>query len=98
MTTKQIIRYNIPKAFESAANTRLQSMERKGIIERADKPNYLLTSVSPLVLVPKGSNDFRIAVDYREVNKAIIREPYPMPSLEKIWTVKKGTYISQNWT
>lgn len=61
-------------------------MERKGIIERADKPKYLLTSVSPLVLVPKGANDFRIVVFYREVNKAIIREPYPMPSLEKIWT------------
>lgn len=42
--------------------------------------------MSPLVLVPKGSNDFRIVVDYREVNKAIIREPYPMPSLDKIWT------------
>lgn len=83
---KQIIRYNIPKAFEGPANERLLLMEKKGIIERADNPNFSLTSVSPLVLVPKGTNDFRIVVDYREVNKAIIREPYPMPSLEKIWT------------
>lgn len=78
---KQIIRYNIPKAFEGPANERLLSMERKGIIERADKPSYSLSSVSPLVLVPKGTNDFRIVVDYREVNKAIIREPYPMQCL-----------------
>lgn len=89
---KQIIRYNIPKAFEPATNDRLRSMEERGIIERADKEGDRITFVSPLVLVPKGLNDFRIVVDYREVNKAIIREPYPMPSLDKIWTdIPNGT-------
>lgn len=83
---KQIIRYNIPKAFESAANARLDLMQQQGIIERADKEGYPITYVSPLVLVPKGKSDFRIVVDYREPNKAIIREPYPMPTLERIWT------------
>lgn len=83
---KQIIRYCIPKAFENQVHDRLQQMESKGIIERADGISSRITSVSPLVLVPKGESDFRIVVDYREVNKAIIREPYPMPSLEKIWT------------
>ncbi|XP_058827794.1 uncharacterized protein LOC131687716 [Topomyia yanbarensis] len=59
VSAKQIIRYNIPKAFESAINE---------------------------------STDFRIVVDYREVNKAIIREPHPMPSLDKIWTeIPNGT-------
>lgn len=89
---RQIIRYNIPKAFEPATNERLRSMEERGIIERADKEGDRITFVSPLVLVPKGVNDFRIVVDYREVNKAIIREPYPMPSLDKIWTdIPNGT-------
>lgn len=83
---RQIIRYNIPKAFEDSVNERLLAMERKGIIERADKEDDVITSVSPLVLVPKGTEDFRIVVDYREVNKLIIREPYPMPTLERIWT------------
>lgn len=88
----QIIRYNIPKAFENATSERLRAMELKGIIERADKEHHTITHVSPLVLVPKGTNDFRIVVDYRAVNKAIIREPYPMPSLEKIWSdIPKGT-------
>lgn len=67
-------------------------MELKGIIERADKEHDVFTHVSPLVLVPKGTNDFWIVIDYRAVNKAIIREPYPMPSLEKIWSdIPKGT-------
>lgn len=83
---KQIIRYSIPKAFERQVQDRLQRMEENDIIERADDVNCKLTCVSPLVLVPKGLTDFRIVVDYRDVNKSIIREPYPMPSLEKIWT------------
>ena len=66
-------------------------MESEGIIERADKVDDRITFVSPLVLVPKGKHDFRIVVDYREVNKAIIREPYPMPTLDRIWTeIPKG--------
>lgn len=94
VTPKQIIRYNIPKAFENATNERLRLMEERGIIERADKEHDIITCVSPLVLVPKGSSDFRIVVDYREVNKAIIREPYPMPSLDKIWTdIPNGTML-----
>lgn len=91
ITPKQIIRYNIPIAFEQEANSRLREMEDQGIIERADKNEDRITFVSPLVLVPKGNNDFRIVVDYREVNKAIIREPYPMPTLDRIWTeIPKG--------
>ncbi|XP_058057020.1 uncharacterized protein K02A2.6-like isoform X2 [Anopheles bellator] len=82
---KQIIRYNIPKAFEKAVGERLEEMERRKIIERVDSRRHKLSFVSPLVLVPKGINDFRIVVDFREVNKAIVREPYPMPSLERIW-------------
>lgn len=73
VTPKQIIRYNIPIAFEEETNHRLQKMEAQGIIERADKSDDKITFVSPLVLVPKGKDDFRIVVDYREVNKAIVR-------------------------
>lgn len=71
---------------QAQVQERLEKMDREEIIERADERNSRITSVSPLVLVPKGKSDFRIVVDYRDVNRAIIREPYPMPSLEKIWT------------
>ena len=83
---KQIIRYCIPKAFEKRVNERLFQMEFSGIIERADEANVKILHVSPLILTPKGTDDFRIVIDYREVNKSILRQPYPMPSLEKIWT------------
>lgn len=83
---RQIIRYNIPKAFEKQANERLRQMQIRGIIERADRVGDVISSVSPMVLVPKKGDDFRIVIDYREVNKRIVREPYPLPQLEKIWT------------
>lgn len=86
VTPKQIIRYNIPKAFERAVNERLEEMELNGIIEYVDSEDAEISFVSPMVLVPKGNKDFRIVIDYREANKAIIRDPYPMPSLERIWT------------
>jgi len=82
---KRIIRYNVPIAFEKAVNERLEDMERRQIIERADRRGSTISFVSPMVLVPKGQKDFRMVIDYREVNKAIVREPYPMPSLEKVW-------------
>lgn len=82
--SRQIIRYNIPKAFEKAAVERLCLMEKRGIIEKVKEQDEI-TSVSPLVLVPKGEKDFRIVMDYREVNKRIIREPYPLPQLDRIW-------------
>lgn len=46
ISPKQIIRYNIPKAFERSTNQRLQVMLEKGIIERADKENYVILKTS----------------------------------------------------
>lgn len=33
---KQVIRYNIPQAFQDAVTERLKKKEKRGIIERAD--------------------------------------------------------------
>lgn len=65
IVTKQIIRFNISIAFENETNERLGKMENMGIIERADRDEHKISFVSPLVIVPKGNNDFRIVVDYR---------------------------------
>lgn len=80
---KRITRVNLPKAYEKRAEERLEAMERRGIIEPI-KGLSDITSISPMVVVPKGKNDFRIVVDYREVNKRIIREPHPLPQIDRI--------------
>ena len=40
--------------------------------------------VSPMVIVPKPDGDIRVCIDMRQANKAIIREKYPIPTLEEI--------------
>ena len=64
---------------------------QKDIIERVDGPSPW---VSPVVIAPKpGSDNIRLCVDMRQANTAILRERYPIPTVDEIleqlngWTV-----------
>lgn len=76
---------NIPPAFRLETERRLDDLLESGIIERVtdgmDK-----SYCSSLLVVPKGKNDIRLVVDLRGPNKAIIRSPFRMPTLECIMT------------
>jgi len=39
---------------------------------------------SPIVLVRKKTGDLRLCVDYRELNKLLIRDHYPLPNVEDL--------------
>lgn len=71
---------NIPPAFRSETERRLNDLLASGIIERVtcemDK-----SYCSSLLVVPKGKDDIRLVVDLRGPNKAIIRSPFRMPTL-----------------
>jgi hypothetical protein len=40
--------------------------------------------VSPLVVVPKKNGKWRIFVDYRELNKATLRDHFPLPFIDQV--------------
>jgi hypothetical protein len=40
--------------------------------------------VSPLVVVPKKNGKWRICVDYRELNKATLRDHFPLPFIDQV--------------
>jgi hypothetical protein len=40
--------------------------------------------VSPLVFVPKKNGKWRICVDYRELNKATLRDHFPLPFIDQV--------------
>lgn len=52
----------------------LDDLLAKGII-RASDSEYAL----PVVLVPKKNKEYRMCIDYRTLNKYILRDNYPIP-------------------
>ena len=56
-------------------------MERNGVIKRIGEPTNWLNS---LVLVEKPDGSLRICLDPRDLNKAIKREHYQLPTFNEI--------------
>lgn len=71
-------------------------------LKRKKKVNELLDSgiireshsdfASPIVLVKKKSNEFRLCVDYSALNKITLKNVYPMPNIEEQLNLLGGTF------
>ena len=70
----------IPFHVRKQVSAKLEELERLDIIETVRGPTPW---VSPLVVVPKSSGEIRVCVDMRQVNTAVIRERYPIPTVEE---------------
>lgn len=80
----------IPEALRQPAMERLLKMEREGIIERVEgSPPWL----SGLNIVMKGPNDFRLTLNMKKPNQAIMRPFYRIPTLEDIRKQVDGARI-----
>lgn len=79
--------YRVPVAVEELVEKKLQKMLDDDIIEIVDGTTEW---ISPMLVVPKGTNDVRICVDMRNPNKAIKRQFYPMPTIETFLPKLKG--------
>ena len=72
----------LPFALRDRVSQKLRELENDDIIEKVEGPTPW---VSPLVVIPKNDgNDVRICVDMRRANEAIIRERYPIPTIDEI--------------
>jgi len=71
----------IPAPLEDKVNEKLDDLLKSGIIEKVDRPSKW---ISAMVVEPKRNGDIRICVDMRQVNKAIVREKHPMPTIDEI--------------
>lgn len=83
---------NIEFAWRELTEKRLQEMLYNDIIEEVTE-EMDMTYCSPLMAVPKGKDDFRLVVDLRGPNKAVIREPHLMPTMDEILTKLKGAVL-----
>ncbi|CAG2233566.1 unnamed protein product [Mytilus edulis] len=51
---------------------------------KADKVDGPSTWVSPVVFIPKKNSEIRLCIDMRRPNEAVVREWYPIPTVEKM--------------
>ena len=63
-------------------------MERDGIIEES-KSSFN----SPLIVVKKKSGEIRPVIDFRELNKMVIAENYPLPRIDDMLSNLGGAKI-----
>ena len=69
--------YQIPHNYKYELDKIHKQMERDGIIEES-KSSFN----SPLIVVKKKSGEIRPVIDFRELNKMVIAEHYPLPRID----------------
>ena len=68
----------------------LEELHSAGVIEPVSKP---MPWISSMLAVPKKNGKIRICLDPKDLNKAILRENYPMPTIEDIATRLHGAKV-----
>lgn len=72
---------------------KLVELLSKDIIEKVMEPSRW---VSPLVVVQKDNGDIRLCIDLRQLNKAVIRETHPLPTMEDVrWRLNGAVYFTR---
>ena len=80
--------YQIPHKYKCELDKIHKQMERDGIIEES-KSSFN----SPLIVVKKKSGDLRPVIDFRELNKIVIAEHYPLPRIDDMLSNLGGAKI-----
>ena len=71
--------YRLPHAYRETVKTKLEHMERDGVIERSSNE-----WAAPIVLVRKKDGSLRMCVDYRRLNAVAKADAYPMPRVHDL--------------
>ena len=73
----------LPIALQEAVKSELDAMVEKKVIAPVTEPTPW---VSSMVVVQKKNNTLRICLDPRDLNRAIMRSQYPLPTIEQVAT------------
>ena len=71
----------IPLAQRKKLSTKLEEMERDGVIKKVEDPTEW---VNPMIIVNKPDGSIRICMDPKRLNSAIKREHFQLPTMEEL--------------
>ena len=71
--------YKNPLALQAELDKQINDMLEAGIVSPSSSPWS-----SPIVIVPKRDGSQRICIDYRKLNKTLIKDSFPLPRIEDI--------------
>lgn len=80
----------IPFSLQDRLKDELNRMTKLGVIEPVSKPTNWVSSI---VIVQKSNNRLRLCLDPRNLNEAIKRSHYPLPSIEDVRYKLNGAKI-----
>ncbi|KAF7709013.1 hypothetical protein HF521_018070, partial [Silurus meridionalis] len=80
----------IPFNLRGAVERKIKELVDMDIIEPAKGPTPW---VNPVVIVPKANSEIRLCLDMRQANRAIVRERYPIPTVDEILQGVNGSTI-----
>lgn len=68
-------------ALRDQLKAQLQKMENEGVIKHVTGASKWVNS---MVVIPKSNGSLRVCIDPRDLNRAILREQYPMKTVEEV--------------
>ena len=81
----------LPFSQRPLVEAKIKELVELDIIEKAVGPTKF---VSPIVVVPKpGGKEIRLCVDMRQVNEQIVRERFPIPTVDEILHEMNGAKV-----
>ena len=80
----------VPLALKDRLQETLDSLAQQNIISPVTEPTPWISS---MVVVPKNNGSLRICSDPKDLNRAILREHYPLPTIDDIATRLHGAKI-----
>ncbi|XP_058449091.1 uncharacterized protein LOC131429058 [Malaya genurostris] len=89
----KVARFYVKIAFRDGVEVKLKELLTNDIIEKVSEPSRW---VSPMVIVAKDCGNIRLCIDMRQLNKAILRETHPLPTIEDIrWKLNGAVFFSR---
>ena len=82
----------VPFAIRERLRETLEDFEKREIIARVTTPTPWISS---MVVVPKKNGKLRICLDPMDLNRALHRENYPLPTIEEVASRLHGTKVSR---